>query len=152
MPSGRTKVPALVDDGEWIADSWTIAIHLERKYPERPSLFAGAQGLTKIYNSLADGLVASIFPFIALHPVSGSRQGRRLFPAEAGRNGLESLWRTWSQIVLPKFRVFARVLRPCGAVVANQPFFGGDKPLYADYALVWSVPMGPMREWPHLAG
>ena len=47
VPSGQTKVPVLVDDGEWIADSWTIAIRLERKYPERPSLFAGAQGLTK---------------------------------------------------------------------------------------------------------
>ena len=32
------RLPAIVDDGEWVLDSWLIAEHLDRKYPDRPTL------------------------------------------------------------------------------------------------------------------
>lgn len=134
-PSGQLKVPVLVDEGEWISDSWDIAVHLERKYPERFSLFAGVQGLTRLYSSIADGLVASIFPFIALDILSivhekdagyfrSSREKRTGMPLEdlvAGR--------------ADRLRRFRESLQPLRTVVAAQPYFGGEHPLYADYAL-----------------
>src|SRR5665213_2304788 len=37
--SGQDKVPIIVDDGAVIFDSWNIAVHLETRFPDRPSLF-----------------------------------------------------------------------------------------------------------------
>jgi glutathione S-transferase len=133
--SGQPKVPVLVDDGEWISDSWTIALHLERKYPDRPSLFAGGQALSKIYSTLADGLVSSIFPFIALDIVSVIHEKdvdyfRSSREQRAGRP-LEDLAAEHAS----RIQSFRKSLAPLRAVVANQAFFGGDHPLYADYAL-----------------
>jgi glutathione S-transferase len=31
-------LPAIVDDGEWVLDSWLIAEYLDEKYPDRPTL------------------------------------------------------------------------------------------------------------------
>ena len=39
---GRSeRVPVIVDDGEWVLDSWVIAEYLDEKYPDRPMLFEG---------------------------------------------------------------------------------------------------------------
>src|SRR3974390_869253 len=37
--SGQGRVPVLVDEGQPVADSWRIALHLEQRFPDRPSLF-----------------------------------------------------------------------------------------------------------------
>ena len=75
---GSKTVPVLVDGDRWIADSWTIANYLEDTYPDSPSLFGGAAArrLTRYYSSLADALVTTIFPFIALDILAARcRQG-----------------------------------------------------------------------------
>src|SRR5690242_12399708 len=41
---GSEKVPVMLDGDRAVADSWTIANHLEDAYPDRPSLFGGAGG------------------------------------------------------------------------------------------------------------
>src|SRR3974390_3141227 len=39
---GRSeRLPAIVDDGNWVLDSWLIAEYLDEKYPDRPLLFEG---------------------------------------------------------------------------------------------------------------
>ena len=36
---GKTeRLPAIVDDGEWVLDSWGIVEYLDREYPDRPML------------------------------------------------------------------------------------------------------------------
>lgn len=36
---GRSeRLPVIVDDGEWVLDSWLIAEYLDRTYPDRPTL------------------------------------------------------------------------------------------------------------------
>jgi glutathione S-transferase len=42
--SGQDKVPIVVDEDRVIHDSWNIAVHLEERYPDRPSLFGGDVG------------------------------------------------------------------------------------------------------------
>lgn len=32
------RLPAIVDDGQWVLDSWLIAEYLDRQYPDRPTL------------------------------------------------------------------------------------------------------------------
>lgn len=133
--SGQPKVPVLVDQGTWISDSWAIAVYLEQKYPNHPSLFREAQSLIRLYSSLADGLVGSIFPLIALDILSivderdvdyfrssrEERLGMRLEDLMKDRTG--------------RLASFRENLQPLRSVVATQPFFGGERSLYADYAI-----------------
>jgi len=140
--SGQGLVPVLVDGDKWIADSWTIANYLEDTYRDAPSLFGGAaaRSLTRHYSSLADSLVAAIFPFIALdilHRVADrdrdyfrtTREQRVGKPLEAFVADRES-----------RLAAFRASLAPLRATLKAQPFLGGDEPLYADYAV-----FGPMQ-------
>jgi glutathione S-transferase len=140
--SGQALVPVLVDGERWIADSWTIANYLEDAYPNSASLFGGPSGrsLTRYYSSFADGLVGAIFPFVALdilHHVAdkdrdyfrGSREKRVGTTLEAFVAGRDAK--------LPAFR---SSLAPLRNTLKAQPFFGGEAPLYADYAV-----FGPLQ-------
>jgi glutathione S-transferase len=140
--SGQKLVPVLVDGDRWIADSWTIANYLEDTYPDSPSLFGGAAGrsLTRHYSSFADGLVSAIFPFVALdilHHVAdkdrdyfrGSREKRVGTTLEAFVADRDT-----------KLAAFRSSLAPLRVTLKSQPFFGGEEPLYADYAV-----FGPLQ-------
>ena len=36
---GKTeRLPAIVDDGKWVLDSWAIVEYLDETYPDRPTL------------------------------------------------------------------------------------------------------------------
>src|ERR1700692_3258594 len=50
-PSGPRLGRVLVDGERWVADSWTIAEHLDEAYRDRPTLFGGegAKALTRFY-------------------------------------------------------------------------------------------------------
>ncbi len=37
-------MPVIEDGGRFVADSWAIAEYLDESYPDRPSLFGGANG------------------------------------------------------------------------------------------------------------
>src|SRR5437763_1909739 len=54
--SQQGKVPILVDGDRTVPDSWDIAVYLDARYGDRPSLFGGAvgQGLAKFVNSWVD--------------------------------------------------------------------------------------------------
>jgi glutathione S-transferase len=59
VQSGQGKVPVLLDGDKIVSDSWAIAEYLAASYPDRPSLFGGAetQRLTLFINSWADAVV-----------------------------------------------------------------------------------------------
>ena len=54
--SGQDKVPILMDGGRIIHDSWNIAVHLETRFPDHPSLFGGevGRGLARYVNLWSD--------------------------------------------------------------------------------------------------
>jgi glutathione S-transferase len=136
-PSGSKTVPVLVDGDRWIADSWTIANYLEDTYPDSPALFGGAAArrLTRHYSSLADALVTTIFPFIALDILERvADRDREYFRASREQRVGKTLeaFVANRDVGLAGFRAS---LAPLRATLKAQPFFGGDEPLYADYAL-----------------
>jgi glutathione S-transferase len=136
-PSGSKTVPVLVDGDRWIADSWTIANYLEDAYPDSPSLFDGAAArrLTRHYSSLADALVSTIFPFIALDILERIADKDR----EYFRTSREQrVGKTLEAFVANRdagLAGFRAGLAPLRTTLKTQSFFGGDEPLYADYAL-----------------
>jgi glutathione S-transferase len=135
--SGQTLVPVLVDGDRWVADSWTIANYLEDRFPDSPALFEGASGrdLTRHYSSLADNLVGSMFPFIALDILSHvAEKDREYFRASREKR----VGVTLEDFVAnreAKLAAFRASLAPMRSTLKAQPFFGGSQPLYADYAL-----------------
>src|SRR5215813_4518234 len=72
-PNGG-RVPVIVDGGQVVHDSSTIAEYLETHYPDRPALFGGATGrpLTRfVQNWVETGVQPGIIGFVVLgilHP------------------------------------------------------------------------------------
>ena len=131
-------VPVLVDGDRWINDSWAIAEYLEATYPDRPSLFGGASGkaLSRFHAGWADsvlsvGLVKLVLMDIFEHIDPKDRDYFRTSREKRFGKTLEEVAANRDQDVL----AFRDSLLPLRQVLKSQPFFGGEQPLYADYAL-----------------
>lgn len=151
VPGGAGIVPVIEDEaGETIADSFAIALYLEERYPDRPSLFSGDGGKamarfvenwvqTQVHSIL--GMAAIMDIHDALDPADQayfrkSRESRFSAPLEQtrekGRGQLPSL--------TPR-------LGPLRWTLKQQPFIGGQSPLFADYivfgAFQWMRAISP---------
>jgi glutathione S-transferase len=136
-PSGQAKVPVLVHNDKWIFDSWAIANYLEEQFPTHPSLFTSAEGraLSYLYSTLGEYLSAQIVRFVLLdiyhHLADQDKEYFRISREQRFGMTLEDVVKH-REAQLPSFR---ESLFPLSAVLKKQAFFGGDSPLYADYAL-----------------
>jgi len=147
--SGQTLVPVLVDGGQWIADSWTIANYLEDKYPNSSSLFGGNAGrsLDASYSDIADGLVQErYFRLSRFDVLQHVAEKDRDYFGKAGESGRMA---RLEAVVSDRGQAPARFranLAPLRLTLKSQPFFGGDQPLYADYAVFRSVAVGALHQ------
>jgi glutathione S-transferase len=138
LPGGNTTVPVLVDDGDVIGGSTEIAIYLDRKYAEGPSLFGDETSLAhaKFIIAWTDTVLQpALFPLIAAdifklvkpsaqayyRETREKRLGTTLEKAHASRS-----------LALPAARA---LMQPLRTVVESEAFLGGDEPSYADYAV-----------------
>jgi glutathione S-transferase len=135
-PSGQGRVPVLVDNGRWIADSWAIANYLEDAYLDRRSLFGGASGraLSRFYNNWADtvlnpGLIRLTLLDIFRHLDEGDKDYFRRSREERFKTSLESFVADRAQ----RIEDFRQSLTPLRLTLQTQPFLGGEAPHYADY-------------------
>jgi len=150
-PSGQGRVPVLVHDDKWVADSWEIACYLEATFPDRPSLFGGGAGqaLCRFYSTHGDSLVGAVAPFVLTDILERLDAGDQAYFRESRE---QRFGRTLEAVVadrearLPAFRDSLANLR---AVLRKQPFFGGAAPLYADYAIFgafqWARAISPFQ-------
>ncbi|MGU3496001.1 glutathione S-transferase family protein [Xanthobacteraceae bacterium A53D] len=150
--SGQDMVPVLVDGDAVVSDSWRIAQHLEDRYPDRPSLFGNEQGrsLARFINGWADNtlspplrmlLVQDIFRLVHdddkayFRASREQRMGCRL--EEIGTDAE------------PHLAGFRAALAPLRTLLGDQPFLGGDTPLYADYCafgvFMWARTIRPLE-------
>ncbi len=134
--SGQERVPIVRDGDAVVFDSWQIAEHLERRFPEGASLFGGEGGrqLAQFVNAWTDrSVIPALAPNVALRVTecveADDAAHLRAGFEKAFRTTLEALYARREES-LPRF---ARVLDPLRAVVKSQPFLGGETPLYADY-------------------
>ena len=150
--SGQGRVPVLTDGATTLHDSWTIAVHLETAYPDRPLLFGGTTGMaiTRFINAWADRtLQPTIAPLVItdilahLHEKDqpyfrASREkafGRRLEEVTVDRDS--------------RVHIFRQTLEPLRTILRTQPFIAGDAPAYADYipfgSLQWARAISPFQ-------
>lgn len=137
--AGHDKVPVFVDGESVVVDSWAIALDLEQRYPDAPSLFRGegAVGPTRFVAAWADTvmmpgisslIVADIWRALdeECRPYfRESREKRFGRPLEQVVEGREQ-----------RVEGFRKSLQPIRVTLADRPFVGGDEPAHADYVLL----------------
>jgi glutathione S-transferase len=135
QPNGG-RVPVIVDGGQVVHDSSTIAEYLEERYPDRPSLFGSGAGpaLTRFIQNwtetvLQPGLIG--FVVLDIHRHIGPEDQAYFRQSREERFGrkLEEVVRD-RDARLPAFR---ESLTPLRRTVERQDFLGGTAPAYADY-------------------
>ncbi|HXS28404.1 MAG TPA: beta-etherase [Steroidobacteraceae bacterium] len=162
---GRSeRLPAIVDDGRWVLDSWLIAEYLDERYPDRPMLFEGEsmKVLTRFIESWL--WATAIRPWFGCYIkdyrdlslpqdheyVTRTREtmlgGRKLEEVQAGREDRLAQ-------VPPTLEPFRQLLR-------DSAWLGGSRPNYADYralaVFLWTASVAtsppltendPLRDW-----
>jgi glutathione S-transferase len=136
-PSGQGRVPVLVDGDKWIADSWAIAGYLEDAYPDRPSLFGPGDGraLSRFYSVFADGMGGRILPFVILDILDNLAEGDRDYFRTSREQRLGATLEEIAAGRETRIGAFRDGLAPLRAVLGEQPFLAGERPMYADYAM-----------------
>lgn len=137
---GKTeRLPAIVDDGKWVLDSWLIAEYLDETYPDRPTLI-GDPSVKVLTQAMESWLwTTAISPWMTCflkqyrdrclpqdhEYVTESRErmfGRKIEDIIVGREDR-----------LPKVPPTLQLMRN---TLAQNKWFGGDTPNYADYRLL----------------
>lgn len=134
---GKTeRLPAIVDDGQWVLDSWLIAEYLDEKYPDRPTLIGDPS--VKVLTQMVETWLwqQAISPWMTCYLksyrdlslprdhdyVTQSRErmfGRKLEDIVVGREDR-----------LPKVPPNLAILRQA---LHENPWLGGQSPNYADH-------------------
>ncbi|MDB5414584.1 MAG: ligE [Rubritepida sp.] len=143
-------VPVLVDGDQVVPDSWDIAEHLDRAYPDRPALFRGTPASLRFIASWADrALHAGIAKLIVsdIPALLGEDERAYFLQSREKRFGMPLAQVTADREArLPEFRAS---LQPLRAVLMQQAFMGGDEPDYADYiifgAFMWARVVSPIQ-------
>lgn len=134
---GRSeRLPVIVDDGEWVLDSWLIAEYLDAKYPERPTLL-GDPSVKVLAQFLETWLwQTAISPWMTCYLktyrdwslpqdhdyVTETRErmfGRKIEDIVVGREARIPQ-------VPPQLELLRNILKV-------HPWLGGESPNYADY-------------------
>ncbi len=134
--SGQGKVPVLTDGDRTVIDSWDIALYLEDRYPDRPSLFGGAAGRagvtfvrhwadSALYTTAAPLAVLGVWKLLDETDQAYFRETRE---ARFGKK-LEDICGD------PALRIEAlrKAAAPLRTMLADQPYIGGETPLFSDH-------------------
>lgn len=144
-PSGQGLVPVLVHDGAWVHDSWRIALHLERHFPERPSLFGAeaAVPLAEFVNRWAD---SALMPLLGRLAVPYVHQGVHAQDRAYFRSTREQRFGVALETLAAErdgyLAALQPALQPLRLLLAGRDFIAGARPAYADYCVfgqfVWA--------------
>ena len=147
LPTGASgeawkTVPVFEDDNGMIGDSWDIAMHLEQRYPDAPSLFGGDSGVrlslffkhweeVGMRRLFAGGLMRDVFDCIDERDQEYFRTTRE---KRFGKT-LEALQPNADAGIAAA----QEALMPAEKLLGDAPFIGGDTPIFADYILFASL-------------
>ena len=150
--SGQGKVPVLVDGGETVFDSWTIADYLEATYPDCPKLFAGPgeRALAKFVSAWTDTVVqAGLFRLVVLDIWSHVAEQDKDYFRKSREERIGMSLEAFCADRAAKVAAFLQSLAPLRVTLQGQPYLGGAAPDYADYvvfgAFQWARCISPIQ-------
>jgi glutathione S-transferase len=136
--SGQGRVPVIRDGNRVVFDSWSIAVYLERTFPDGPSLFGGPAGenLSQFFNLWTDReLIPTIVPYLMLDVldcVDDADAAHHREQMEAiFKKKLEDLYNERSK----GLEQLSRKLAPVRKILDRSQFLGGEAAAYPDYIL-----------------
>jgi glutathione S-transferase len=163
--NGRSeRLPAIVDDGEWVLDSWLIAEYLDRKYPDRPMLIGdpGIKPLTEFVEGwLWRTAIGPWFQAFIVDYRDRSLPQDHEYVTESrermlGGRKLEEV----SKEGKAKLAEVPPTLEPFRQILKDRKWLGGETPNYADYralsVFLWTASVAatpplteddPLRDW-----
>ena len=136
--SGQHFVPIVTDGDRVIHDTWNIACYLEDRFPDRPSLFAGAggRGLARLVNHWSDNtLGAAIRRLIAADFILCLDPGDRAYYRSSREAAFGSTLEEYCEDRPRWLAEFAATVAPLERTLAEQPYVSGTSQGYADYIL-----------------
>jgi len=153
MTASRRKSSILLVDGDTtVADSWNIATYLEDTYRERPSLFGGihARAAARFINNWADSILhPALFRLLVLDILHHLHLDDRTYFRESREKRFGLTLEAVAADTAGNLATLRSALEPLRAMLAAQPFIGGDTPLYGDYivfgSLQWARSIGKTR-------
>lgn len=137
---GRTeRLPAIVDDGKWVLDSWGIAEYLDETYPDAPPLIPHESVAVMLRALDAWFWSAAVGPWMRSYCadyrdvcfehdkdyVTSTREmmlGGKLEDLQAGRED--------------RLPAISAALEPLRIALRDADFLGGAAPNYADYRII----------------
>jgi glutathione S-transferase len=137
LPGGATQVPVLVDDGAVIAGSTDIALHLEGKYADGPSLFGDAAAIAHARFIIAwvdTVLQPAVFPLLGARVIKFVKPAAQAYFRETREQRLGTTLETAAATALQTVPSIRTAMAPLRKVVETAAFIGGEEPSYADYA------------------
>lgn len=134
--------PVLHDDKTVVKDSWAIAEHLDKTYPDKP-LFPNDpdHAYARFVNAWADTTVqAAMFPLVVGDLFDRVRpQDREYFIESRGKRMGTSDFAGFQAKAREKgLGAFRATLEPARRVLRDRKFLSGDAPAYPDYILFGS--------------
>ncbi len=136
--SGQGRVPIIRDGDHVVYDSWSIAVYLERTFPDGPSLFGGPVGenLSWFFNLWTDReLIPAIVPYLMLDVldcVDATDAAHHREQMEAiFKKKLEDLYSERAKGI----EQLRRKLSPVRKILESSEFLGGEAAAYPDYIL-----------------
>jgi glutathione S-transferase len=148
--SGGKTVPVIRDGAAVVRDSWKIAEHLERTYPQAPALFGGeiGQGVTQAFNAWVDrAVVPAMLNVIAADIHERVDGADEVYFRESMQRVLKKTLEETRAGREDALRRLGRTVEPMQAALKRQAYVCGAAPAYADYILFsvfqWARIMSP---------
>jgi len=137
IESGASKtVPVIRDGDRVIRDSFSIALYLEERYPDHPSLFRGEGGkatarFVERWSQLTLHSFIGQAALLDIHGLLGEGDRSYFRQSREARFGkpLEEVPADREE----KLEAFRASLEPLRTLFWHQPFIGGEAPLFSDY-------------------
>jgi glutathione S-transferase len=138
------RMPVIRDGDTVVEESFEIAKYLENQYPDKPSLFGG-EGGEALTLQIINWSLLSLHPEVAKLCLMDIYQALAPADQEFFRASREKMFGCTLEEFSSKHPKNAdalnRALKPLELTLKQQPFIGGDTPLFGDYvvfgALQW---------------
>jgi glutathione S-transferase len=148
--SGGKTVPVIQDGEAVVRDSFRIAEHLERAYPQAPALFGGdiGRGVTQAFNAWVDrAVVPAMLQVIAADIHERVHAADEAYFRESMERILKKTLEDTRAAREDALRRLGRTVEPMQATLKRQAYVCGAAPAYADYVLFsvfqWARIMSP---------
>jgi glutathione S-transferase len=136
------RLPAIVDDGQWVLDSWGIVEYLDEKYPDRPMLIPHpsvaivTRALDAWFWQVATG------PWMRCNCVSYLDLANPEDHEYITHSREKMLGKTLEEMqegYRDRLPQISANLEPLRIALREAKYLGGDTPNYADYRILGSI-------------